>query len=224
MSFTYAIADLHGRCDLLDSALERVAKHAAGAAATIVLLGDYIDRGPDSRQVIERLMSFRSENFRFIPLKGNHEAMMWQACNRLADLDWWVSNGGNTTLSSYSQLTFDISVVPKPHLEWIAGLALMHVDRHRVYVHAGVDPAIALTQQVERTLLWKLYPKGYGKGHGRRHVVHGHHARPEAPIVTNGKTNLDSLAWKTGRLVIGVFDDDQPGAASEYLEICGKPL
>jgi calcineurin-like phosphoesterase family protein len=225
MSITYAIADLHGRRDLLDSALDQIADHAAGAAATIVLLGDYVDRGPESRQVIERLMGFRSEQFRLIPLMGNHEVMMWRACNKLAELDWWIGNGGDTTLACYRDFGdgSDIStvVVPRSHLQWVADLALMHVDRHRVYVHAAVDPGIPLKQQNERTLLWKRYPKGYSKGHGRRHVVHGHHGSPHAPIITHGKTNLDSWAWQTGRLVVGVFDDDQPGPASDYLEILG---
>jgi serine/threonine protein phosphatase 1 len=228
MSLTYAIPDLHGRRDLLDSAIERIADHAAGANATIVLLGDYVDRGPDSRQVVERLIGFRSEKFRLIPLKGNHEVMMWQACNRLVELDWWIDNGGDTTIASYREMGdgADIStiVVSRSHLQWVANLALMHVDRHRVYVHAAVDSAIPLKQQSERTLLWKLYPDGYSKGHGRRHVVHGHYATPQAPIVTPGKTNLDSMAWKTGRLVVGVFDDDQPGAASDYLEVLGQPV
>jgi serine/threonine protein phosphatase 1 len=228
MSVTYAIADLHGRRDLLDSALDRIADHAAGVAATIVLLGDYVDRGPQSRQVIERLMGFRSEQFHLVPLKGNHEVMMWQACNKLVERDWWIDNGGDATLASYRDFGdgTDIStaVVPRSHLQWAADLALIHVDRHRVYVHAAVDPGIPLKQQNERTLLWKLYSKGHSKGHGRRHVVHGHHGNPQAPIITRGKTNLDSLAWNTGRLVVGVFDDDKPGAASDYLEILGKPV
>jgi serine/threonine protein phosphatase 1 len=227
MSLTYAIPDLHGRRDLLDAALDRIADHAAGEPATIVTLGDYVDRGPNSRQVVERLMEFQSETLSLVALKGNHEAMMWEACNKRADLNFWIENGGDTTLASYREpsdaagsLTF---LVPKSHLQWIADLALMHVDRQRVYVHAAVDPGIPLKQQSERTLLWKRYPEAYGKGHGRRHVVHGHHSTPQAPIVTPGKTNLDSLAWKTGRLVVGVFDDDKPGAASDYLEILGQP-
>jgi serine/threonine protein phosphatase 1 len=97
----------------------------------------------------------------------------------------------------------------------------MLVDQHRVFVHAAVDPTISFDRQSEQTLLWKRYPEGDERGHGRRHVVHGHHANPEAPIVTKGRTNLDGLAWKTGRLVIGVFKDDQPGGASEFLEIFG---
>jgi serine/threonine protein phosphatase 1 len=228
MTITYAIADLHGRRDLLDRALERIAEHAAGRAATIVTLGDYIDRGPAGREVMERLIYFQSDTLRLVALKGNHEQMMWESCNNLADLDWWLENGGDTTLASYRAVAenadFSTSVVPKSHLQWIAALPLMHVDHERVYVHAGVDASISLNQQSERTLLWRRYPNGYDKGHGRLHVVHGHHASSQAPLVTRGKTNLDSLAWKTGRLMVGVFLNEQPGPAMEYLEIIGQPL
>jgi serine/threonine protein phosphatase 1 len=224
MSLTYAIPDLHGRHDLLDAAIDRIADHAAGEPATIVTLGDYVDRGPNSRQVVERLMEFHSETLRMVTLKGNHEAMMWEACNNHLKLNWWFRNGGDATLASYGQPSHDAGhalVVPRAHLQWIADLPLMHVDQYRVFVHAAVDPAIPLYQQSERTLLWKRYPEGYTAGCGRRHVVHGHHSTPLAPIVTCGKTNLDGWAWKTGRLVVGIFEDDQPGAASDYLEILG---
>jgi Calcineurin-like phosphoesterase len=87
MSLACAIPDRHGRRDLLDAALDRIAGHAAGGPATVVLLGDSIDCGPDSRQVIDRLIDFYSEKFRLIPLKGNHEEMMRQACNRLDELE-----------------------------------------------------------------------------------------------------------------------------------------
>jgi serine/threonine protein phosphatase 1 len=113
--------------------------------------------------------------------------------------------------------------ISREHLEWISMLPLMHVDEHRVFVHAAVDPEISLKNQSEQTLLWKRYPKGWNRGHGSRHVVHGHHADPDAPIVTRGTTNLDGLAWRTGRLVVGVFEDDRPGGATEFLEIVGPP-
>jgi serine/threonine protein phosphatase 1 len=227
MSITYAIPDLHGRLDLLDSAIEKIVEHSARKRATVVTLGDYVDRGPASRHVIERLMGWRSDKLTLVNLKGNHEAMMWETCNNLADLSWWIENGGDQTLASYgdqsSQGNCDPRIVPPAHLNWIADLALMHVDQHRVFVHAAVDPKIPLDQQSEQTLLWKRYSEGFDLGHGRRHVVHGHHANPKAPIVTGGKTNLDGLAWKTGRLVVGVFEESRPGGASEFLEIVGPP-
>jgi serine/threonine protein phosphatase 1 len=219
MGITYAIPDLHGRLDLLEAAIDRIVSHSGRAPATVVTLGDYVDRGPNSREVIERLMGWRSDKLKLVPLKGNHEAMMWQVCNNLAELDWWIENGGDATLASYGGK--NPRTPPSAHLQWIAGLALMHVDPYRVFVHAGVDPKVPLDQQSEQTLLWKRYPENFGLGHGHRHVVHGHHANPKAPIVTDGKTNLDGLAWKTGRLVVGVFEDDRPGGASAFLEVLG---
>jgi serine/threonine protein phosphatase 1 len=221
MSLTYAIPDLHGRLDLLESAIGRIVEHSAGNPATVVTLGDYVDRGPSSRQVIERLMGWGSEKLKLISLKGNHEAMMWEVCNNVAELSWWIKNGGDRTLASYGGETCGSHCVPSAHLDWIANLALMHVDQHRVYVHAAVNPAISLNRQTVQTLLWKCYPEGFELGHGSRHVVHGHQASPKAPIITKGKTNLDGLAWKTGHLMVGVFEDGRPGGASEFLEIVG---
>lgn len=225
MSLTYAIPDIHGRDDLLETALDAIIRHSMAKPATIVALGDYVDRGPSSRQVIERLMGWRSEKCSLVCLKGNHEAMMWETCSNLAELGWWLKNGGDRTLGSYTENSgrLDPGLVPHSHLDWIADLALMHVDKHRVYVHAAVDPTVSLSQQSIETLLWKRYPDGYKLGHGARHVVHGHHAQLNAPVVTGNKTNLDGMAWKTGRLVIGIFDDNRPGEASDFLEVVGEP-
>jgi serine/threonine protein phosphatase 1 len=219
MTRTYAIPDIHGRLDLLELALERIAAHSAGRGDTIVALGDYVDRGPDSRRVIERLMGWQSQSLTLICLKGNHEAMMWEVCNNLAELPWWLQNGGDATLASYGAEQRRTAAIPKLHLDWIASLTLIHADAHRVYVHAAVDPAFPLDQQSEQTTLWGRHAKGGVQGYGRRHVVHGHHANPAAPLVTKGQTNLDAMAWKTGRLVVGVYDNDRPGATDEYLEV-----
>jgi len=99
----------------------------------------------------------------------------------------------------------------------------MHVDAHRIYVHAGVDPEFPLLRQSEATLLWKRYPKGYAGGYGDLHVVHGHDNDPGGPLLFEGRTNLDTLAWRTGRLTIGVFDDDKAGGPVDLIEIRGPP-
>jgi serine/threonine protein phosphatase 1 len=221
MSLTYAIPDLHGRLDLLEGAVDKIAHHSAGKPSTLVTLGDYVDKGPDSRRVIEKLMAWRSDTMRLVALKGNHEAMMWEVCSSLADLDWWIRNGGGETLKSYgsSKGANDVRIVPRAHRDWIGNLALMHVDQHRIFVHAALDPGAPLDRQSEQTLLWKRYPVNADVGHCNRHVVHGHHAMVDAPIVKKHRTNLDAWAWKTGRLVIGVFENDRPGGASEFIEI-----
>lgn len=225
MSLTYAVPDLHGRVDLLDGALLQILQHAAGRHSFVVALGDYVDRGPSSREVIERLMSWPHPTLHLVALKGNHEAMMWEACSGLAEPDVWIANGGAATLASYGGLPSGAALrdaIPESHLRWIGDLPTLYADGHRVFVHAGVDPAIPLDRQSERALLWKRYPKGSDVGHGHRHVVHGHAADERAPIVMGSRTNLDGRAWKTGRLVVGVFGDDRPGAI-EYLEVSADP-
>jgi serine/threonine protein phosphatase 1 len=88
-------------------------------------------------------------------------------------------------------------------------------------VHAGVDPAVPLDLQSEHTLLWKRYPKDDASGFGELHVVHGHDNDPEGPLLLAGRSNLDTAAWKTGRLTIGVFDDDRPGGPVDLIVVKG---
>lgn len=225
MSKTYAIADLHGRRDLLQDALEAIAKHAP-EPGTIVMLGDYIDRGPDSKGIIDRLMAGLSDGWKLVCLQGNHEDIMLQTLCLPLDPRWWISNGGGATLVSYGHATsgeYTPNVVPQEHIDWLKSLPLMHVDKHRVFVHAGVDPTIPLDEQTDHTLQWSLYPDGFADGHGSRHVVHGHHQFEDGPMLFSGRTDLDTFAWATGRLVVGVFDDDVPGGPIDLIEVIGAP-
>lgn len=225
-SFTYAIADLHGRYDLLDKAFAAINAHANGGGGVIVTLGDYVDRGPHSRQIIETLMTFGGKNWKLICLKGNHEAMMVETLRKPLHPNWWVGNGGGATLISYGHArsgAYDPNVVPQEHTEWLDNLPLMHVDQHRVFVHAGVDPLLPLDEQEEEKLIWKLYHDGDERGHGVRHVVHGHHQFADGPILLKGRTDLDTFAWYTGRLVVGVFDDTVAGGPVATLEVIGEP-
>lgn len=220
MSLTYALPDLHGRLDLFERAVAAILRHAKARCCKLVTLGDYVDRGPESRQLIERLLNWHQPTLRLIALKGNHEAMMWQACNGLFEMERWLENGGTATLASYGVDAQQARArIPKDHLAWINLLPLTHVDRDHIFVHAAVDPCVPLRQQSEATLLWKRYPRGFDKGHGRRHVVHGHDGTTAAPVVGAGKSNLDGLAWKTGRLIVAVYVNDRPGPAADYLDI-----
>jgi serine/threonine protein phosphatase 1 len=220
MSFTYVIPDIHGRYDLLSRALADIAAHSAGDAGVIVAIGDYVDKGPESRQVIERLLSGFAGGRRFVALKGNHDAMMAQALREPARMAAWIAKGGDAALKSYGG---DPAAVPQSHIAWLDQLRLMHIDTHRLYVHAGVDPELPLDRQSEATLLWKRYPKGYPGGFGERHVVHGHDNDPDGPLLYQGRTNLDTLAWRTGRLTVGVFDDDRAGGPVDFIVVKGPP-
>jgi serine/threonine protein phosphatase 1 len=220
MGLTYVIPDIHGRYDLLNEGLAAIAAYSSGKAGIIILLGDYVDKGPQSQQVIERLLAGVADGWSLVTLKGNHDAMMLEALRDPAKMNSWLDKGGDTALESYGG---DPLAVPQTHIAWLGGLRLMHVDSHRVYVHAGVDPEIPLDRQSETTLLWKRYPKGFSGGFGDLHVVHGHDNFPEGPLLYEGRTNLDALAWRTGRLVIGVFDDDRPGGPVDFIVIKRSP-
>ncbi len=147
--------------------------------------------------------------------------MMWLSCLELTDAKWWMKHGGDQTLLSYGapRGEADLSVVPVSHLDWIAALPLMHVDQHRIFVHAGVDPDLPLERQDREHLVWKRYRDSDERGHGERHVVHGHHPFQDGPLRKRGRTDLDTLAWRTGRLVVGVFDDAIPGGPIDLIEI-----
>lgn len=220
MSLTYVIPDIHGRYDLLSTALAEITAHSHGSGGSIVTLGDYVGRGPESRSVIDRLLSGVAEDWRLIALKGNHDAMMVEALRDPSKMASWIAKGGDAALVSYGG---DPAAVPQTHIAWLDQLQLMHVDTHRIYVHAGVDPEIPLDRQSETTLLWKRYPKGFSDGFGDLHVVHGHDNFPEGPLLNKGRTNLDTLAWRTGRLTVGIFDDDRPGGPVDFIVVRGPP-
>lgn len=217
MPLTYVIPDLHGRRDLLDRALARIDAHADGDAATLILLGDYVDKGPDSRGVIARLRGGMPMPWRTAMLKGNHDALMVAALREDIAMEDWLEKGGDTALASYND---DAAEVPMHDIAWLDGRPLFHEDAHRVYVHAGVDPARSLRQQDAMVLLTKRYADDDDAGLGPKHVVHGHDRRTDgAPLLLQNRSNLDTNAWKTGRLVIGVFDDDAPGGPVELIAI-----
>jgi len=231
---TYVIADLHGRLDLLNMALDAILKREPG---TLITLGDYVDRGPDSRGVIERLMAGGPDGWRWINLQGNHEEITLIACAQPEPgiVKWWIKNGGGATLASYGQRqgkTVDTGIVPREHLTWMAYLPLTHFDDHRVYAHAGVlrDKSLAehnmlVTKDNVLVACWMYYDgtdEGWHEQDGvLRHVVHGHHKGESHPLLLPGRTNLDTGAYYTGRLVVGVFDDDKPGGPVEFIEIKG---
>jgi serine/threonine protein phosphatase 1 len=220
VSQTFVIPDIHGRLDLLENGLAEIAARSKSGTDTIVTIGDYVDKGPASKEVIDRLMAGVGERFALVALKGNHDAMMVDALRGNSKMANWLAKGGDTALVSYGGNPAD---VPQSHIDWLDHLRLLYLDTYRLYVHAGVDPSVSLDRQSEETLLWKRYPKGYSGGFGNLHVVHGHDNDPDGPLLYEGRTNLDTLAWRTGRLTIGVFDDDRPGGPSDFIVIKGAP-
>jgi serine/threonine protein phosphatase 1 len=204
MSLTYVIPDIHGRDDLLGEALAGITVRSRGERGAIVMIGDYVDKGPDSKAVIDRLLAGVDAGWHLVTLKGNHDALMVEALRDPSKMAAWMAKGGHAALASYGG---DPAAVPPAHIDWLDRLQLLHVDTHRVYVHAGVDPELPLDQQSEATLLCKRYPKEFSGGFGARHVVHGHDNHPEGPLLYEGRTNLD----------------DKPGGPIDFIVVKGAP-
>jgi serine/threonine protein phosphatase 1 len=187
---TYVITDIHGRLAELRSLLAQIP-----ANARMVFLGDYVDRGSESRGVVELVRSIPGA----FCLRGNHEDMLCAPDPRP-----WLANGGASTVLSYKHpLTGALdSEALQRDMDWFMGLPRIHEDEKRVYVHAAVDPAYDLADQPERVTQWARYPKGVDIGYRGKMVVHGH-----TPGIFEGKHRVCLDAGQK-KLCCGVFNDD----------------
>ena len=143
----YSIGDIHGQCELLRDSLDRIRRHAAARSVEnpeVILVGDLVDRGPDSRGVVELAMG-GFPGIRLLTLSGNHEEWMTNALNARSDPLHWLHSGGAETVESYGVaikgrnfLENFCSAVPDSHREWLASLPLMVRRGRNLFVHAGV--------------------------------------------------------------------------------------
>lgn len=216
---TYAVGDIHGKASMLAKMIEEIKSDSA--SGTIVFLGDYIDRGEDSKGVIDQLMALKIDGFSIVCLKGNHEDMMLGAISGEYDPAWWIGNGGGMTLSSYEDNNFEVL---KEHLDWVKALPIIHCDEHRIYVHAGVDETVPMNEQTEQTLLWKRVPPHFSGEYGGKHLVHGHTPDFKNPITVGNRTNIDSAAVYGGALSCAVFDDGTAGGPIKFIAIAATEV
>ena len=149
MGLTYVIPDLHGRDDLLSEGLAGIGAHSGGHAGVIVTIGDYVDKGPQSKQVVERLLPGIAEGWSLVALKGNHDAMMVGALRDPSKMASWIEKGGDTALASYGG---DPAAVPQSHIAWLDGLGtLFHSDFLWVSMRCEVVMTIYSKQQEVRS-------------------------------------------------------------------------
>lgn len=223
---TYAIGDIHGQFDLLGRALAKIKEQTQDGSKphTVVFLGDYIDRGRKSSNVVGRLRMGPSGAAKWVCIQGNHEAMMINTIKYGKGASMWLANGGNATLLGYGAMAGmsmkeAAEYVIKADLDWMMSLPILHADRHRVYVHAYIDRDRSLYQQRPNRVQWELWPSGDDGDYNGLHIVHGHEQREDGPLLLDGRTNLDTGAYYTGRLCVGVFDDEVPGGPIGIFEI-----
>ena len=213
----YAIGDIHGRRDLLVQLLREIeddaASHVSATRRSLVFLGDYVDRGPDSRGVIELLCTGLPVGFETVFLKGNHEWFLLDFLERPEALPLWLYNGASATLASYgvpsSSPTADTepsalreqfaAALPSSHRSFLASLEMTNVVGSYLFVHAGLRPGVALEHQDPEDLMWIREPFLEAREHFGYIVVHGHTPGPE-PVVRSNRICIDTGACMTGRL------------------------
>jgi serine/threonine protein phosphatase 1 len=203
---TYAIGDVHGCLGQLKRLLRQCFKDNNDEKPRLILLGDYIDRGPDSRGVVEFLMAAQScMGERLTCLLGNHEALALYSVAHRADIEAWIHNGGGATLRSYGVAS--IADIPIDHIVWLRSLPIHRDDGLRFFVHAGVNPGKPLDRQADVDLLWIREPFLSDRRIYPRFIVHGHTPTlTRTPDQQVNRVNIDTGAYLGGPLTAAVFD------------------
>jgi len=211
----YAIGDIHGRADLLATLLRQIDVDCTlypSSRPIVVFIGDYIDRGPASNEVLDLLLGCgRTKETVF--LKGNHEALVHRFLSVPAVLDEWRLCGGLETLVSYGlkpsinpgvaeqrRLAKELAKsIPRPHLEFLDSLKLSFSCGDFLFVHAGIRPGVPIRKQREEDLLWIREEFLSCDQRFEKFVVHGH-TPVRTPDVRSNRINIDTGAFATGRL------------------------
>jgi len=214
----YAVGDVHGCAALLRDLHDEIARDASSVRCrrrVLVYLGDYVDRGPASKEVVDILLDEPLDGFERHFLKGNHEAFLLDFLDDVEAGPGWLFNGGISTLRSYG-VTVDqdfamtvpaladlqerfAAALPDAHRAFYEGLERSHVEGDYLFVHAGIRPGVPLADQEEEDLLWirdefLASPADHGKV-----VVHGH------TITWNPEFRMNRIGIDTGAFSSGVL-------------------
>ncbi|HKX11142.1 MAG TPA: metallophosphoesterase family protein [Stellaceae bacterium] len=219
----YAVGDIHGRADLLSSLRKRIDDDARAAPELdkrVVFLGDYVDRGPSSRDVLEMLMAPAGSGPLTTCLLGNHEAMLLQFLDDVGIGPEWMAYGGRETLLSYgasapggalteaalrrAQEDFRARF-PVSHREFLSSLPRQFTCGDYFFAHAGVRPGVALERQSETDLIWirdEFLQSDVAHG---KIIVHGHSYK-HTPEIRPNRIGIDTGAYATGQLTCLVLE------------------
>jgi len=233
----YAVGDVHGAALLLERMIERIAaeSRAEGEPATLVMIGDYIDRGDSSRDVLDLLANLDAwPELSPVLLQGNHEAMLLDFIDRGATPSRWLRFGGLQTLLSYGvgglgvlgpaadgqaveDLRAELAEQMADHLDLLRGLSLSHSSGNVLFAHAGGDPALPVEMQSDRALVWGVpafleQPRTDG-----RWVVHGHYI-VDVAHAANGRIAIDTGAYFSQRLSAARLGPGQLDFLTETIE------
>jgi serine/threonine protein phosphatase 1 len=228
-ALVYAIGDVHGRYDLLKDILAQIARDAAKRARrrlpTLILCGDYVDRGPDSARVLTALDWIRRDGRMQLRLiKGNHEAAFLSFLKDPQEGEGWLRFGGDATLRSYGVSPPDeaadpadmvrarddlLERMPAAHLRVLQGLETMVVLGDYAFVHAGIRPGVSLAKQKPEDLLWIRGPFLDHTARFEKRIVHGHSWTEPVPEIYDNRIGLDTGAYETGILTAIRIEDNE---------------
>ena len=223
----YAVGDVHGRYDLLKAMFSLIADDVVargdGRRPMLIMCGDYVDRGPQSAEVVSALQWMeRDRRFEFHPLRGNHEQALLDFVDRPERGRGWLRFGGDATLLSYGveppadpddadALTAArdalLERLPVAHLQLLQRLELMIVVGDYVFVHAGVRPDVPLARQNPDDLLWIRNGFLECTRPFEKRVVHGHSWMDAEPELLDNRLGLDTGAYETGILTAARIED-----------------
>lgn len=221
----YAIGDIHGCARLLRKLHDAICDDAKAKAASrnvVVYLGDYIDRGPDSSDVIDLVLAGPRVACERVYLKGNHEALLLQFLDGECDSQMWRMNGAGATFRSYGVDVDDCDDTCRAALKaeispaqtaFFRNLQLTHVEGDYLFVHAGLRPGCALEEQSAEDLMWIRQPFLDSSQDWGYTVVHGHTTVAE-PDIRENRIDIDTGAVWTGRLTAMAFH----GASREVIQ------
>lgn len=211
----YVTGDIHGRADCLEAVFDKIdsdPRRANFDRCVEIYLGDYVDRGPDSRRVLTLLIE-RANQKSIVTLRGNHETMMQAALADDAEMSDWCKFGGLETMSSYgvavslplnaeriSNMSLEWRhIVPNWHKEFLENLVHTHEEGDYFFVHAGVRPGVLLANQSVQDLLWIREEFLESSAWHGKVIVHGHTPVQSAEFLSN-RINIDTGAYITGNL------------------------
>jgi len=221
----YALGDIHGRADVLGQLLSEIQADAqtANGPVTVVGLGDYINRGPDSAGVLQllRQAAFFPDNAQCVWLRGNHEFALLEFLKAPLTAPDWLFWGGQETLKSYGIAPLDqraqlrpaealaaeleMALTERGDLAWLQATTLRHQEDDYAFVHAGVRPRVKLAHQLAHDLLF-IRDEWLNQPHGLPcKVVFGHTIFDE-PLHLSDRIGIDTGAYLTGRLTCAVLE------------------
>jgi len=212
----YAVGDIHGRVDLLEHLLAKIhadLQHRPAAKTLLIFVGDLVDRGPSSAQVIERLRCYRRDRVRPVFLLGNHEEVLLRIISGDSSVvDSWLKFGGLQCLQSYGVTLASIrgrsaeqvveivrAAVPPEHVEFLECFADSCRFGDYLFVHAGIRPGVEVDQQSQADLRWIRDPFLFDESDHGFVVVHGHTITDEVDERPN-RIGIDTGAYRSGVL------------------------